>query len=81
MAYVEQGGAKKGIKLSLTLPDDSATSRTYSGLNMSTAGGNTAVAGASFNNALNFFSRAIAGLTNATLVHSYVITEQEYVSE
>ena len=79
MAYVAQGGAKKGLKFALTLPGDIATTRTYTGLNVGTAGGNTAVTGPSYTNAFRFFEKAITELTNATLAQQFATTEQPYV--
>ena len=79
MAYTPStAGTKKGVKLSLNLPDNSTTSRSYSGLNMGT-GGNTAQAGPSISNAIQFFTRAITNLTNATVQQQFAVTEEEYV--
>lgn len=79
MAYVPStAGAKKGIKLTLRLPDDTVSTRSYSGLNYSEGGGNTAVAGSMTSDAIEFFYDLITGLTTAVTTQAYTTTEQQY---
>lgn len=79
MAYVPStAGAKKGIKLTLRLPDDTVSTRSYSGLNYSADGDNTAVAGSTASNAIEFFNDLITGLTTAVATQAYTTTEQQY---
>ena len=79
MAYVASGGMKKGVKFSLKMPDNLVTTRTFSGLNMSEAGGNTATGGASYSDAIQFFIIAITQLTQAIQPTPYIMTEQLYL--
>lgn len=81
MAYVLTGGAKKGIKFALTLPNEETTTRSYSGLNMSQAGGSSAQTGPTYSNATRFFNLLIYNLTTATVSRSYITTEQEIAWE
>ena len=78
MAYIKQGGAKKGVKLALTI-GDAATTRTYSGLNFVETGvGGDATKGSTINEAITFFTAALDYLTTATFNRAYSVLEQEY---
>lgn len=79
MAYVPStAGAKKGIKLTLRLPDDTVSTRSYSGLNYSESGGNNATGGSTPDHTIEFFQDLITGVTTAVMTQQYTTTEQQY---